>query len=55
MSDELARGSDDNDIAAADKLKFFSEHVRGVLTLSSAAVPAIGRVRAAVPKRRDRS
>jgi hypothetical protein len=30
-----------NGIAAADKLKFFSEHVRGVLTLSSAAVPAI--------------
>jgi hypothetical protein len=30
-----------NGIATADKLKFFSEHVRGVLTLSSAAVPAI--------------
>jgi hypothetical protein len=30
-----------NGIAAADKLKFFSEHVRGVLTLSSAAVPAV--------------
>lgn len=28
-------------IEAADKLKFFSDHVRGVLTLSSAAVPAI--------------
>jgi ABC-type proline/glycine betaine transport system permease subunit len=32
---------DSNSIAAADKLKFFSEHVRGVLTLASAAVPAI--------------
>jgi ABC-type proline/glycine betaine transport system permease subunit len=32
---------DSNRIAAADKLKFFSEHVRGVLTLASAAVPAI--------------
>ena len=42
MSDDpLARGSDANNIAAAEKLKFFSEHVRGVLTLSSAAVPAI--------------
>ena len=41
MPDEAARGSDVNNIAAADKLKFFSEHVRGVLTLSSAAVPAI--------------
>jgi ABC-type proline/glycine betaine transport system permease subunit len=30
-----------NGIPAADKLRFFSEHVRGVLTLSSAAVPAI--------------
>jgi len=30
-----------NHIGAAEKLKFFSEHVRGVLTLSSAAVPAI--------------
>jgi ABC-type proline/glycine betaine transport system permease subunit len=28
-------------IGQADKLKFFSDHVRGVLTLSSAAVPAI--------------
>jgi ABC-type proline/glycine betaine transport system permease subunit len=28
-------------IPAADKVKFFSEHVRGVLTLASAAVPAI--------------
>jgi hypothetical protein len=27
--------------STADKLKFFSDHVRGVLTLSSAAVPAI--------------
>ncbi len=35
-------GSEDpNTIAAAEKLKFFSEHVRGVLTLASAAVPAI--------------
>ena len=41
MSDEGVRGSDTNNIAAAEKLKFFSEHVRGVLTLSSAAVPAI--------------
>ncbi len=41
MADEAARGSDTNNIAASDKLKFFSEHVRGVLTLSSAAVPAI--------------
>jgi ABC-type proline/glycine betaine transport system permease subunit len=32
---------DANGILAADKLKFFSEHVRGVLTLSSAAVPAV--------------
>jgi ABC-type proline/glycine betaine transport system permease subunit len=30
-----------NIIAASEKLKFFSEHVRGVLTLASAAVPAI--------------
>jgi hypothetical protein len=37
-----AHGPQDlNSIAAADKLKFFSEHVRGVLTLASAAVPAI--------------
>jgi ABC-type proline/glycine betaine transport system permease subunit len=41
MADEAARGSGANNIAAAEKLKFFSEHVRGVLTLSSAAVPAI--------------
>src|SRR6476646_5026408 len=41
MSDELARGSDASNSAAAEKLKFFSEHVRGVLTLASAAVPAI--------------
>src|SRR5258705_11856237 len=39
--DVAARGSEANNIAAAEKLKFFSEHVRGVLTLSSAAVPAI--------------
>ena len=32
---------DSNSIGAAEKLKFFSEHVRGVLTLASAAVPAI--------------
>jgi hypothetical protein len=30
-----------NTMPAGEKLKFFSEHVRGVLTLSSAAVPAI--------------
>jgi hypothetical protein len=30
-----------DEITPADKLKFFSEHVRGVLTLSSAAVPAV--------------
>ena len=37
-----AQGSEgSNGIADADKLKFFSEHVRGVLTLSSAAVPAV--------------
>ena len=41
MPDEATRGSDTNNVAAAEKLRFFSEHVRGVLTLSSAAVPAI--------------
>jgi hypothetical protein len=38
------RISDNEDgatIAPTEKLKFFSEHVRGVLTLASAAVPAI--------------
>jgi hypothetical protein len=37
--DKVATNGDT--IAAAEKLKFFSDHVRGVLTLSSAAVPAI--------------
>lgn len=45
MMDTPARDAQErttgNSIAAADKLKFFSEHVRGVLTLSSAAIPAI--------------
>ena len=39
-----ARVSDNEDgttISPTEKLKFFSEHVRGVLTLASAAVPAI--------------
>jgi hypothetical protein len=30
-----------NNLGIADRLKFFSEHVRGVLTLASAAVPAV--------------
>jgi ABC-type proline/glycine betaine transport system permease subunit len=37
----LHGSEDSNAIAAVEKLKFFSEHVRGVLTLASAAVPAI--------------
>lgn len=30
-----------NSVTMSDKLTFFSEHVRGVMTLASAAVPAI--------------
>ena len=40
--DETAREmTNGNQLEIGDKLKFFSEHVRGVLTLASAAVPAI--------------
>ena len=41
MPVDEAKAGDTNSISAADKLKFFSEHVRGVVTLSSAAIPAI--------------
>ena len=41
QEDKTAMQTNGNHIGAAEKLKFFSEHVRGVLTLSSAAVPAI--------------
>jgi len=42
MANEAARGAEStNSITASDKLKLFSEHVRGVLTLASAAVPTI--------------
>src|ERR1700751_67750 len=40
--DGAARRTDSTDtIAAAEKLKFFSEHVRGVLRVRRPAVPAI--------------
>jgi len=42
MADGVARGAEStSEVSATEKLKLFSEHVRGVLTLSSAAVPAI--------------
>ena len=41
MAGEAASGVETNSVSASEKLKLFSEHVRGVLTLSSAAVPAI--------------
>jgi len=41
MAGEAGGAESTNSVTASDKLKLFSEHVRGVLTLSSAAVPAI--------------
>jgi hypothetical protein len=41
MAEPEKQAEMNGNVTMSDKLKFFSEHVRGVMTLASAAIPAI--------------